>query len=171
MEKIIKEVARKQAEVTYNTLLLKEMLPIAEKMGRRYGDDAISAARCCLIEKVMKGVEHPNPKGYLITCMKGAIKNHLSRRSIVRVPRSEYETARVESVTLENLVPRQSKSKPSDMLYSELKRLLNHHEMFIIECRLQGMTYEEIGQVLGRNKQYAQREHKKIAEKVRELIG
>ena len=150
--------------------MIDKLVPIAESMGRKYGDDAISVARCTLINKVTKGFDHPNPEAYLVSCMKFSIKNYLSRMSIVRVPRAEYGKAEIISVPLDGVV-RATFAKPSDLLFKELKELLSERDFFIIESRMLGMTYEEIGEGLGRNKQYAQREHIKIQKKVRRLIS
>ena len=135
-------------------------LPLAEGVARRYNDDDImGVARLALVEAVSRNnLDESKLRAYIITFINGRIKDYLSKRPTVPIPRSlirkeqeraydcceepDYESLRPKYVSLDTVECHLATKFDYEDLFRQYG--LSKVEIDIIKMRIQGYKHNEI---------------------------
>lgn len=159
------------------------MMPIAKRIGYRFGVDAYSVAIECLVEKVqdLKHLGHDNYVKYLAKCMKGRVYTFRCHMGVVSVPETFFRELKklgrekelqFEFVDYDNVDERYDDCIEiinNDILHM-IEQSLTPEEATIMRGRLCGFTDEEIAVEMGKPRSSIQAIRVMMNEKILKLL-
>ena len=160
------------------------MLPIAKRIGYRFGVDAYSVAIECLVEKVqhLETLGHDNYVKYLAKCMKGRVYTFRCHQGVVSVPETYFRELKklgrekelqFEFVDYDEIGERYDDftemNQVTDII-DLIEKELTEDEKTIMRARLCGYTDEEIALEMGRPRSSVQAIRVMLNEKILKLM-
>lgn len=159
------------------------MLPIAKRIGYRFGVDAYSVAVECLVEKVqdLRRLGHDNYVKYLAKCMKGRVYTFRCHMGVVSVPETFFRELKklgrekelqFEFVDYDNIDERYDdyiEIINNDIL-ELVEKELTIEEATIMRGRMCGFTDEEIALEIGKPRSSVQAIRVMMNEKILKLL-